>query len=240
MVQNLDELVSSHFHDRVYTPAEFLNAEGDGGRWPSWQELVRRKKNWVVGLQQLSAAKSLTMFGATSSRAAVIYPPVSHGDSTRVVFNYDHDDDVAIPEDVKGDWWMTRVWPDSQCDDAFGIDEFNESFGEWDAALQERPTFYATNCVSHDDRNLDDRVHPHQPTYVGEIGDESNPSFGTRVHPYRGLDGLVEAVRRISAYGSKVDVIVQSGIYDVPSSFRLDGPMVLRVWSSANGPVTLK
>ena len=112
--------------------------------------------------------------------------------------------------------------------------------------MQYGSTLCTTNCIDHEDKNTDWRVHPPQPCFVkhglelveNQWGSKSYPFFGTgNVNPIGGLRG---AVKRIGSYGSSVDVWLEPGEFDEIGSLRIDKPMILMKWRDRKGVVTIK
>lgn len=228
--------------DAVYTRSEFLTI--DNGRWPSWQELVRRGKHWIVFHQRFYSADIAEvrpfLFGGTTTEPADCQPQ----SSTYMAFAYPHDDHTVLPEHVKCDWWLTRVWPDIWCTDFF--ESFEEGWDEWDVAVAEAPTLVATNCISppdgneSEDRNLDPRIHPHQPCFVQRGFNDPDRWYGSLGFPYGwGGIGLAVAIGRVSSYGSSGDLWIEPGTYNLNTPVTIDHPMRLMKWDGQPGSVVI-
>lgn len=129
---------------RIYRPADFAAPapDGDGLRWPSYQEMVRRGKNFVVVAHP--APEDSFFFRTTST-----FPP-SKGESANAV--------LAVVENAAtgpgnlGDRYLSRTWhgscagfPDLRRHCSCEIED-----GFWNRSVALGFNFIATYCVDRD------------------------------------------------------------------------------------------
>jgi len=149
----------------VYTQAELdVDFAANGGHWPSWQELRRRGKKFIVVLEdQLDASGK--------DQDSVLFIAVSPPNST--VAQYPHATFVNVEHGstsygspLPNDRLLYRAWNT-----------------DWDDALARGFNLVGTDDVNDGSTITDSRTHSPQPLYVD--GTSSNPErqWGTKGYP---------------------------------------------------------
>lgn len=176
----------------VYTPAEFVNEDS---RWPSWQELVRRRKYLIIVLQ----TGGLSLNGANVN--PWFFNALSNPDTWNAAqYNY------AFVNRERGstngisispfaiDRWMWRSWPTSAGGD------------NWQTAVDRGFNEIASNNINQDYTNDGADVHSSQPLFVNWASGLTE--WGTCYRPY---NTFTKAYNRASP---AVDVYFSRGSYD--------------------------
>jgi hypothetical protein len=162
----------------VYTQAEFdVDFATNGGHWPSWQDLRRRGKKFILVLEdQLDASgkdKDPVLFIAVSPPGSTVaqYPHATfvnvEGGST------------AYGSPQPNDRWIYRAWNT-----------------DWGVALSRGFNLVGTDDVDNGSTVTDSRTHCPQPLYVDGASSDPDRQWGTRSYP---LSGISAAVSRATA-----------------------------------------
>ncbi len=173
----------------VYTQAEFdVDFAANGGRWPSWQELRRRGKKFIIVLEdQLDASGK--------DKDSVLFIAVSPPNAT--VAQYPHATFVNVEE-------ASTAYGSPQPNDRFIYRAWNT---DWDEALSRGFNLIGTNDVDDGDTITDSRTHCPQPLYVDGTSSNSERQWGTKSYP---LSSLSPALSRAT---SGVTVWLRAGKY---------------------------
>lgn len=241
---NLAGAINLHIGlNNCYTPEQFLDANGDNKNWPSWQELVRRGKNWIVVCE---GWPSLNPCGQPLPTPCVGWPhvfrtfctgctPAPPPADSRALHNHEETDSPGLPSDH----WLSRGYPEATC----GL----EMPDGWDDGVGNGHTLVATNCISDNETNADYRVHPPQPCFVTHNDIGSANEYGTIRDPFWGLGledgstgGLLGAVHRVKTYGDLSEIWVQAGDYDFSGPITINGPCVILNWSGVGTAVVIR
>lgn len=229
---NLQSLINQVFGwSRVYTPAEFYDINGDNGKWPSWQELVRRGKNLIIvternkhPLPHFPHPDNYWFFEVTTAPPSVIPRPTDHMWKNNVAF-FNTGDVEAFSSFTKGDYWASRIYPGSSCSPS-------EPESKWNSHVSTGATIVATNCLSNPWTQGSPQVHPPQPTFVNNsaTGDEQ---YGTRRFPFRTATGLEKAIQRTANYGTSTEIWLSPGDYHLtgvapPAPFTIRNPLLFK------------
>lgn len=186
----------------VYTPTEFVN---DDSRWPSWQELVRRRKYVIIVLQ----TGGLALDGANINPwffNALANPDTWTPDQYNYAFvnvNRGNTNGISISP-FAIDRWMWRSWPSGEDDN-------------WQTVVDRGFNEIASNNLSQDYTNDGADVHSSQPLFVNWTS--SLTGWGTYFRPY---NTLTKAYNRASP---AVDVYLSGGSYN--EQLTLSKPMRL-------------
>jgi hypothetical protein len=203
--------------DRIYTSGMFANPSGDNFRWPSYQELVRRGKNFIVILHEPDrSVDSSFFFGVHFSNP---FPPDGLDVPYKVLYNVG--DAGATPSGF-GDRYLARTYPDG-AEDTCQLQEWSDY---WDRGISRGFNFVATNCVGEIYTITDPRTHSPAPLFVAH--DLSLPEMfqtGVRSFPYSGAEGLLRGIQRASPM---VDVRIETGTYNITNGTVLKRPVVLK------------
>ncbi|MFN0152378.1 MAG: hypothetical protein ACKVU1_16865 [bacterium] len=202
----------------VYTPTEFLSTPGDSARWPSWAELDRRGKHYILFLQGPGAPGHPKFFATRSSRP--LAPPQTP--SNVVLWNDRYAQGEALSSAERGDFWLSRSWPPYFCSN----DSENQNY--WNDAVGKGFNLVATNCISNTYTMTDWRVHPPQPIWVDRTSGDDNREWGTLGYQFYSVgngdgEGLIGSLRRAT---NQVFVSVEAGDYGVEAApYTISGSM---------------
>lgn len=226
---NLKSLIDQVFDwSRVYTPTDFFtDTSGDNGRWPSWQEMVRRGKNLIIviernkhGLPHFPHPYNKWFFEVTYEWPTGI-PKDGDPDWQKNVAFYNADGNGNFSFD-KGDYWGSRLWPSPRCSSVL------EDEDDWHKHVKSGATIVATNCLSDHWTQASTRVHPPQPTFVNNAAEGAQ--YGTQRFPYGMWSGLVKAMQRTAMYGTSTEIQISPGDYIITGAnpATLKNPMVFK------------
>lgn len=188
----------------IYKAEDFKDV--DKLKWPSWQELQRRGKRWIVILDTVAA-------GLDEQDSKYFFGHWSGGNifTSSVLINSGNSWDKPFYDlgSSGRDRWLYRLYPSwGDC----GV--FGETKTYWNNGVKENKyTFTATNCINKE-YTMESPTHSPMPLYVNLTG--SGNQFGTLANPYFGSAGLQNAIVRVS---SGVPLFIHPGSYDVPDGY---------------------
>lgn len=203
--------------DRIYTVAMFADPNGDNFRWPSYQELVRRGKNFIVVLHEPDRSVDSDYFFAVHYTNPFL--PDGLGLNNKVLYNKENAGDT--PSGF-GDRYLARTYP-SGGEDTCQLQEWSDF---WDRGISKGYNFVATNCIDSVYTMTDPRTHSPAPLFV--MHDFPIPEMfqtGVRSFPYSGAGGLLRGIQRASPM---VDVRIETGTYDITNGTVIKRPVVLK------------
>ncbi|MFO0973830.1 MAG: hypothetical protein U1A27_10385 [Phycisphaerae bacterium] len=218
--------------NNCYTPDQFLDPNGDNARWPSWQELVRRGKYWIVVCEGWPIPNHSPHVFRSICTGCI---PSGVPSDSQVFHNHEETESPGPHNDN----WMSRGYPEPTCP--------LEQPDGWSDGVSNGHNLVATNCISYDSVNTDTRVHPPQPCFVTRNDIGSAHEYGTIRDPFWGLGledgstgGLLGAVYRVRTYGDLSEIWVQEGDYDFAGPITINGPCVITNWTGGGTAVVIR
>lgn len=223
-IQNLCE--NAFGAPRIYTSQEFKNV--DGSSWPSYQELVRRGRNWVIILDEelTGYADDDFFFGMARRGAFSDGPPTEFEPNSVLIYSghYNLADWTTFP-----DRWLyySHFYTAACCGDPFRDDQ-----GTFEDDIARGNNFIGTYCLN-EEYTMEPPIHSPAPVHV--VRDPApTAQFGTIYRPFREEAGLLAAMERASP---KVPIQIEAAAYEFPAGTVFDLPAVL---TTAGGIVRLQ
>jgi hypothetical protein len=237
--------------EHIFTFEEFAKTDGDNGRWPSMQELVRRGKYFAVVLLDTyndndSVSEGFNEFFFSYHGQAIMPGNSSYFDAAphfnqpyKIVFlwswrpSLNNINDMPYPEN-RGDRFLSRLSTDTECGE-------QEDANYWDKGITHGYNFIGTDCVDASYTVTDAHTHSPSPLHV-RIGDSTH-QWGTHRFPYTNASGLRAAVGRASP---SITMKIEPGVYNATSSganpLVIAKPMTLKIkrWTGGNDDVIIK
>ena len=212
--------------NRIYQPSDWIFI--DNYKWPSYQELVRRGKNWAIIIDERCTGDGGDYFFFEVYRSGSSGPETMYNEDGGC--NGGGSPSPVTPTDRD----MYRAYPGSSC---AGLCSEQDG-GYWNDGVANGFNFIATNCVDGQHTFDDTTIHSPAPMYVAASGNYDH-NWGTNAFPYVGSTGLLSGVNRVSPM---VPVLIDAGTYDISASLTnqtISRPMVLKA-SASGALVTIR
>jgi hypothetical protein len=206
-----DTLLGLIGEENIYRQSDFdKDFQTNGGRWPSWQELRRRGKKFILVLEdpfdegECGKAYDPVMFIAVKSHreAEEKYPWAT--------FVNVQDADTSNEAPLPNDRYIYRAWFDIHTDD----------HDTWEAGASRGFNLIGSDDVDGDYTITDVRTHSPQPLFVDGTASSSARLWGTRNFP---MSQIASAVSRATP---GTTLMIRPGNYPSPCMF--DKPLALQ------------
>lgn len=212
-IQSLCENAFGATH--IYTSQEFKN--DDASSWPSYQELVRRGRNWIIVLdEELTVYADDDFFFGMARRGVPDGPPATFEPNSVLIYSghYDLADWTTFPNR----WlYYSHFINAASCGDP-DHDDQNTFVGD----INRGNNFIGTFCIN-EEYTMGPPIHSPAPVHVVRAL-APTAQYGTIYRPFRAEDGLLAAIERASP---RVPILIEPATYDFPDGTVFDHRAVL-------------